>query len=208
MKPAGSITLIIEDCLERIERGEAGAVDQLVDSAYERLVSVTERIVGCMVSSHTGLRASDVFQESYFRLRNALLKDNVKPKTAGEFMGLAARHIRFQVLDMLRASRRIAVEAVPDIATAPQATDNSEMWICFFAAFESLSGEERDVADLLWTWVDGKGGAAVPNMSQSEAADVLGMKRDRIKDLWRSAKLKISRKCKIFDLNEPPTTDH
>ena len=200
MVPPGSVTVMIEDCLARIEKGDAAAVDQLIDRAYERLVLVTERIVGSMVSGHKGLRASDVFQESYLRLRNALLKDNVRPKTAGEFMGLAARHIRFQVLDMLRASKRMAVEAVPDIAQPSHADHNSEMWICFFEAFELLSEDERSVAELLWMWVEGEGkAAAVPNLTQNEVAEILNITRDRVKDLWRNAKLKIARKCKDFD---------
>ena len=199
MVPPGTVTVMIEDCLERIEKGDAAAVDQLIARAYERLVLVTERIVGSMVSGRKGLRASDVFQESYFRLRNALLKDNVRPQTAGEFMGLAARHIRFQVLDMLRASKRQAIDAVPDVAQAPQANDSSEMWICFFEAFESLSEDERSVAELLWMWVEGEGSVAVPNLTQNEVGEILNITRDRVKDLWRNAKLKIARKCKDFD---------
>ena len=81
-----------------------------------------------------------------------------------------------------------------------EAEDNREMWISFFEAFEELPEEERRVADLLWTWVEGKGNVAVPNMTQNEAAEVLGITRDRVKDLWRKARIKIARKCKDFDL--------
>ncbi|MEQ8788625.1 MAG: sigma-70 family RNA polymerase sigma factor [Pirellulaceae bacterium] len=198
MNEPGSVTLRIQSCLDGIQAGDQQAIDQLMDCAYERLVAVTERIVGSMVSPGKGVRASDVFQESYLRLRNALLKDNVNPRTVGEFLGLASRHIRFQVLDMLRQvkQRREAGEFPDD--GEPQNESAAEMWICFYEAFEELSEEERTAADLLWTWVEGKGGPAVPHLTQYEAADVLGVSRDRVKDLWRNARLKIARRCQDF----------
>ncbi|WP_425400399.1 sigma-70 family RNA polymerase sigma factor [Aeoliella sp.] len=197
MSRSSNVTAHIEDCLRRVDEGDEAAITELVDCAYERLVSVTEAIVGKMVSVDRGLRASDVFQEAYLRLSSALRKENVQPRTVGEFMGLASRHIRFQVLDMLRSTRKNQAEQLED-PTSNAKENQAEMWLSFFEAFDALPEEERKVADLLWTWVEGKNGPAVPNMTQYEAAEVLGISRDRVKDLWRNARIKISRKCRAF----------
>lgn len=199
MNPPGSVTTRIEDCLRRIDDGDEAAINELIDCAFERLVDINNRIVGGMVSKDRGIRASDVFQDAYERLSSAIKKDNVNPKTAGEFMGLAARHIRFQVLDMLRQAKRRNAETL-DVNAAGEHTpnDDSEMWICLFEAFNELTEEQRAVADLLFIWIDGK---AVPNMTQYEAAEVLGISRDRVKDLWRNARIRLKQKCKDFDPN-------
>ena len=195
MTTSGTVTLAINDCLQRLEAGDSQAEHELIDLAYERLAALTGRMLGMMVSDRKGIRTSDVFQESYLRLRQALSKENVQPKTSGAFMGLAARHIRFQILDMLRAAQRQPKEAVADVPVLPMAAAQSEMWICFYEAFDALQEDEREVADLLWTWVEGKESPAIPHLTQYEAAEVLGISRDRVKDLWRRARLKIARKC-------------
>ncbi len=127
----------------------------------------------------------------------------VNPKNVGDFMGLAARHIRFQVLDMLRKSKSKQRDDLGTIIDPPDPSsnqaDDSELWICFYEAIEGLPKEEQTVADMLWTWVEGKGGRAVPNLTQYEAAEVLGISRNRVKDLWRNAKIKIARNCKDFN---------
>ena len=197
MTEPGPVTITIEDCLRRIEGGDESAMNELIDCAYDRLVAITESLVGKMAVSSQGIRASDVFQSVYLRLSTAIRKDNVNPKTVGEFLGLASRHIRFQVLDMLRVLTRNKSEELQD-PRAPEKIKRTEMWICFFEAFENLPEDEKAVADLLWTWVDGKGGSAVPNMTQSEAAAVLNTNRDKVKDLWRSARIRISKSCKEF----------
>ena len=206
MNRPGTVTLQIESCLARLQSGEADAQHELMECAFDRLVNITERIVGAMVSPDKGLRASDVFQDAYLRLTQAIQRDDVNPQTAGEFLGLAARHIRFQVLDLLRATKRRKTQHAPDAMLDAlvedvylPGSDDTEMWIRFLEAFEQLPEEERAVADLLWVWVEGKGGPAVRNMTQSEAAEVLGLSRDRVKDLWRRARIKIARQCDDFD---------
>lgn len=207
MSRPGTVTLQIESCLHRLKAGDEDAQGELMEAAFDRMLTITQRVVGSMVTPDKGLRASDVFQDAYLRLSHAIEQDNVNPKTAGEFLSLAARHVRFQVLDMLRASKRtrdeLAIDAhagveVEDPFSSLSKTDKAEMWICFFEAFEQLSEEERAVADLLWVWVEGRGGPAVPNMTQSEAAEILGVSRDRVKDLWRRARIKIARQCDDF----------
>ncbi len=193
-----STTQMIESYLKQINAGDETAIDQLIGCADKRLSALCERIVGRMVKTKQYIRVSDVHQESFFRLKNALVKPNVNPQTVGEFMGLAARHIRFQVLDMLREAKKhlldegtSVINGIPD--TTPQ--DNIEMWTCFYEAFEDLPEEEQQVADLLWTWMDGE---AVQNLTQYQAAEVLGISRDRVKDLWRNAKIKIAAQCRDF----------
>lgn len=205
MSESHNTTFVIDSLLKEIHAGDEKAIDELVTVAHSRLLDLCSRILGRMVGANRpDVRRSDVYQEVYFRLKNALTKDNVNPKTAGEFMGLAAQHIRFQLLDLLRKSKSNNKEVASDtiLNLTPDDTgdrnEKFEMWICFYEAFESLPEEQKRVADLLWTWVEGKGGPATPKLSQYEAAEVLGIPRDRVKDLWRSARIAIARKCKDF----------
>ena len=45
--------------------------------------------------------------------------------------------------------------------------------------------QQREVFDLIW----------MNELSQYEAAKELGIKRDRVKDLWRDIKIKIAEEC-------------
>lgn len=205
MSEPGTTTYLIDSLLKGIHTGDEQEFDELIRVAYYRLIDLCERIVGRMVGAkRADVQKSDVFQDVFFRLKNALAKDNVNPRTTGEFMGLAAQHIRYQVLDLLRKSKSTSKESASDtilnLSPDPAGDRNEkyEMWIQFYEAFESLPEEQKQVADLLWIWVEGKGGPAAPNLSQYEAAEVLGISRDRVKDLWRMARISLARQCKDF----------
>ena len=62
---------------------------------------------------------------------------------------------------------------------------NLEVWVRFWTAVSELPDEQREVFDLIW----------INELSQYEAAKELGIKRDRVKDLWRNIKISIAENC-------------
>jgi RNA polymerase sigma-70 factor (ECF subfamily) len=134
-----------------------------------------------------------VLAEVYQRLSKAIQKENVNPKTAREFFGLSAQHIRWQIRDMLR--KRTSQQAGEDVlsqitggSTPLSGAEEGEKWELFWSAVDSLANEEREVFDLVW----------LNGLSQYEAAETIGKTRNQIDSIWRRIKIKIVKACKDY----------
>jgi RNA polymerase sigma-70 factor (ECF subfamily) len=194
---AGQTSQKIQGCLDRLRRGDAAARDDLIAAACARLRTLTRR----MFRDYPGVKRweepDDVMQDASIRLCKALR--DVMPQTPSEFMGLAALQIRRQLIDLARrysgpeglGTRRDS-NAKPnsfDDAAAPHAhaadstyrPDRLAIWGEFHRCVEALPEEARVVFDLLW----------YQEVSQAEAAEMLGVSLATLKRRWQSARRRL-----------------
>lgn len=131
----------------------------------------------------------DVLQNSLIRLHRSLAE--VRPESARQFYGLATTHIRRELIDLARkhfgaegiganhhTDGGIAAENKPHDAEP----ETVEAWAKFHEVVEALPEPEREVVNLLW----------YEEMSQPEAAEVLGISLATVKRRWQSARIRLS----------------
>jgi RNA polymerase sigma-70 factor (ECF subfamily) len=146
---------------------------------------------------HRWEQTDDVFQAAAMRLSRAL-KD-VTPRDTREFFGLAARQVRWELLNMAETYRhRLTPSELGQISPCNESSDNTtprepidqearldelELWTEFHRAADALPGDHRGVFRLIWY-----GG-----LTQKEAASVLSVSEKTVKNHWRDARLAIYR---------------
>ncbi len=183
---------LIDGCLTRLAAGDKSAWDELLAHAFNRLLAQCERVIRKTISCPNPMvTANSVLAELYLRLRTAMENANVKPTTAVEFFGLTARNIRWQIGDMLRRpsipqSDPAVFDRLAEGTGVATNVETLEQWRLFWEAVATLDSEEQQVFDLLW----------INQLSQYEAAEALGINRNRVDTLWRRVKLKIGKACK------------
>lgn len=185
---------LIESCLVRHGNGDPSAWNDLITHTFERLLHQCNRIVRQELSKPNPLITENVvLAETYFRLRKAMRSDQVRPMTAREFFGLAARNIRWQVQDMVRkpAHQQETAGVLDGLSQgqdiAAEVIDR-EKWRRFWDTVDALRPDEREVFDLIW----------INGLSQYEAAELLGVTRNQIDSLWRGIKRGIAESCRDF----------
>ena len=184
----------IQSLLEAHRQGRPEARDGLLSVACQRLEHMTRR----MLHDYPGVKGweqtGDVFQNAALRLRRAL--EQVSPGTVKEFMGLAALQIRRELIDLARhyAGRKGHDFAGPrpaagrDSMQAIEAGESTHdpkklvLWSEFHRRVGELPTDERESVDLLW----------YQELSQEEAAEVLGVDKSTVKRRWRAARLKLA----------------
>jgi RNA polymerase sigma-70 factor (ECF subfamily) len=139
-------------------------------------------------------QTGDVLQNAMLRLHRSLA--TVRPESPGQFYGLAATHIRRELIDLARhhfgpegaGAHHHTDQPGDESLAANQQAPTSEPttlaeWTEFHQKVQQLPDPEREVFDLLW----------YEGMTQVEAASVLGVTEKTIKNRWRRAKLKLKR---------------
>jgi RNA polymerase sigma-70 factor (ECF subfamily) len=200
-------TTMLQGLLDRFRAGDAGAGDELLSRACERLRRLTRKML------HQDYRrikrfedTDDVLQSAIARLLRAL--HATSPNSVQDYFQLAAAQIRRELIDLARhyygpegsGANRIPQLAAPgtEATSQPQLepadlTDQPSglaAWAEFHEQVEALPKEERAVFDLLW--YDG--------MSKAEAASVLKVSLSTVKRWWLSARLRLRATLK----GEPP----
>lgn len=190
-------SVYLQTCLDRLRAGDAVALDRIIERAADRLRHLTGKMLG---SDFARLRrwedADDVFQNAAVRLCRAL-RETVPDSPLG-FYRLAAVQVRRELIDLARhhfgphgpAARHESDAVRPNAATPARpfdpATDTQNPgklaeWTDFHRAVESLPEHERDVFELLW----------YQDLSQAEAADLLGVDVRTVQRRWRQARLSL-----------------
>ena len=190
-----SSTVYLQNCLGRLQAGEASARDDLVNSACDRLQRLTRK----MLRDYGGVRrweeTGDVFQNAMLRLCRALAV--ATPGSLRQFYRLAALQVRRELIDMARhyygpegVGANHASRAPAEGGSLPPAHEPADvsaeparlaLWTEFHTQVEALPDDEREVFDLLW----------YQELSQAEAAAVVGVSDRTIKSRWRSARLRL-----------------
>jgi RNA polymerase sigma-70 factor (ECF subfamily) len=148
-------TIQLKDLVERFQKGDAQALDELLRRAAGRL----ERLAGSMLRRYPRVRqfeqTGDVVQEAALSLLPALRQLNFS--STREFYGLVAEHIRRRLLDLARWFSRPGrapaplEEAAGEVAQLP-ATEPEGMgldyWEAFHEAVVALPADQREVFSL------------------------------------------------------------
>jgi RNA polymerase sigma factor (sigma-70 family) len=205
-------TIGIQSCLDRLRLGDPAARDELITVACRRLTILARK----MFRDYDRLRqfegSTDVAQDGIIRLHRALA--DVHPETVPEFFGLAALKMRQVLQDEVRhyfgrkGDDGDSDPRIPDCSPAhvasgflnadasnqgnPQGADVTfdpavlAQWTDFHRVIDSLPEKERQIVDLLF----------YHELTQADAAEVLGVDPSTVKRRWRSAGLKLNEMLK------------
>lgn len=193
MSQANADTGQLQNCIERLRQGHAGAGDELIRHACARLQRLARKMLRGFPSVKRWEDTDDVFQNAAVRLCKAL--QDAPPTDVRGFFGLAALLIRRELLDLSRhhygpqggganhASHENrdgsggAVEK-SDITYEPAALARMTE---LHRQIDGLPTDEREVFDLLW----------YQELPQAEAAALVGVSVPTIKRRWLSARRRL-----------------
>ncbi len=182
----------LQSQLDRLRKGDARARDDLIRLAGERLTVLARKMLAGFPSLRPLEQTEDVFQSGVMRLWRSL--EQVNPNSVQEFLGLAALHMRRELIDLIRrhqgrgpAGDRPRVAAGPGEAPVSDCDSTYEpgklaTWTEFHRRVEDLPETERETVNMLW----------YQGLSQEDAAEVLGVDKSTVKRRWRSARLKLA----------------
>jgi RNA polymerase sigma-70 factor (ECF subfamily) len=190
-------TVQIQGWIERLQAGDESARTELINSACDRLTRLTRKMLRSYQRVKRWEQTDDVLQNACMRLYRAL--GEVKPATVTDFFRVGALCIRRELLDLAKhyygpqgqgakhatlgreqdaGNIRPGPLEQPDATSAPS---DLAAWTEFHSHVDKLPDEEREVFDLLW----------YQELSQAEAASLLGVSERTVKRRWRSARLKL-----------------
>lgn len=179
-----SSTTALQRLLDEAAYGKPEVYDELLRHACERLRTLARKRLRGFPDLRRWAGTDDVLQNALLRLHKALAE--VKPPTVAAFFGLAALQIRRELLDLSKSVFG------PEGIGANHHTDGNgavlagqgEMpttWGRFNELTELLPEDERQVVDLLF----------IHEMTQEEAASVLGVSLRTVKRRWLSARTRL-----------------
>ena len=194
MTDSSPSTAHLQACLERIQKGDRAARDELLRHVFDRL----QRLARKMLKGFPGVgrweQTDDVLQNALIRLLRAL--DDVRPGSPQEFFALTAEQLRRELLDLARhwfgpqgAGAKHATHdggaehppyERPDLSHEPAAL---AAWTELHEQAGALPADEREVVGLLY----------YQGLSQAEAAALLGVTVRTVQRRWQAALLKLHR---------------
>jgi RNA polymerase sigma factor (sigma-70 family) len=189
MAEATSTTVQIQNWLDLLRAGDERARNALIEHAYERLRKLARsHLRGFSPLKARGEVTDSVLNDVVVRLERAL--EEVKPDSPRQFFGLASQHIRWALLDLKkRGKRELAMGQEKSGASPPEAVDSTagpatraekrDFVEDLHTKVQDLPDELREVVDLLF----------YQDLTQEEAADVLGISVRTIGRKWRKARL-------------------
>jgi RNA polymerase sigma-70 factor (ECF subfamily) len=179
----------LQHLLDLHQAGHDSARAGLLQHALERLQQVARRMFRCHPDWRALHETDDVLQEALLRLHRALAE--VRPGAVRAFFALAARQIRWVLLDLARkaaAGHRPVYtgHAVPSSRAEPDGPEDADggpsdllEWTEFHKKIEDLPADEREMFDLLF----------YEGLSQEEAGLLLGVSVRTVKRRWQQARL-------------------
>ena len=196
----------MQQWLDRLRAGDESARAGLVTCACQHLERLTRKMLRGWDRVHRWEQTPDVMQNAVLRLYRALSES--RPASAVDFLRLAATSIRRELQDLakhyygpcgLGANHATpnwrALKAHADAAGTWDfgAVDDDPaklaIWTEFHAGVARLADEERAVFDLLW----------YQDLSQPQAAQLLGISERTLKRRWAAGRLHLRR---ILEANE------
>jgi RNA polymerase sigma-70 factor (ECF subfamily) len=191
-RPLGTSTL--HSWLDRMRAGDPTAADSLLRRVAGRLQVLARQMLRRFPNVHRWLDTDDVLQNALVRLLRSL--EQLRPESAQAFYGLAAVHVRRELLDLARHyGRREAAGLLPQHAEPlPYLTDpdvetdlgdalaDLEKWTRFHQAVERLAEPEREVAALI----------VYHGWQRAQVAEFLQISERTVIRRWKSALWKVS----------------
>ena len=189
----------IQKWLDRLRAGDDSARAQLLTCARQQLERLTRKMLRGWERVRRWEQTPDVMQNALLRMYRAL--SECRPASAVEFFRLAATSIRRELQDLAKhyygPQGDGANHATPNWKTHGASADESAawqfsqldddpadlaIWTEFHAGVARLPDEERAAFDLLW----------YQELSQAEAAELLGISQRTLKRRWAAARLRRS----------------
>jgi RNA polymerase sigma-70 factor (ECF subfamily) len=181
-------TVMLQDCLERWQAGDAAAANDLLKVAGARLEKLARRMCRSFPNVRCWADSGDVLQGSLIRLLRTLR--NMRPATTRDFFNLAAVHLRRELLDLARHYRgksQVSLECPPgeDPHATPQPrvepssphAEDIDLWTRFHEAVDQLPIEEREVVGLVF----------YHGWTQAKIAELFGVDERTIRRRWAAA---------------------
>ncbi|MCP9861407.1 RNA polymerase sigma factor [Cyanobium sp. Cruz-8H5] len=174
-----TLTLSVESQLQLLAEGNAGAANELLAIAYQRLSHVARKYV--RQNPHLGLETVDVLHPALLDLSTAL--KSVRPVNARAFFGLAGQKIRLVILDELRPAGRSASPLDDPLPDTGQASPDRRLMIrdLLDRIFATLNDEEREVLILFLLF----------DIPRAEVAQMLDVSEKTVSRRIRDLKIKI-----------------
>jgi RNA polymerase sigma factor (sigma-70 family) len=181
----------LQRCLDRMHAGDPTARDELLRHSRDRLCVLTRRMLWRFPNVRRWEETDDILQQTLVRLDRML--DRVEVASTRDFLRLAATNIRRLLIDYARhygGPRGLgANHATPDADASDDrspghAAPEAEAmlgWGEFHERVSTLPEEEAEAFELLW----------YHELTQEEAAEVLGLSVSTVKRRWQSARVRL-----------------
>ncbi len=188
-------TLLLHQCVQRWQAGDAQAADTLFRAVGLRLEKLTRQMLRGFPAVRACTETADVLQGSLLRLLCTLRR--LQPQSTRHFFNLAAVQIRRELLDLARqfAGATFARPAAPQTrengagamllptAAAPAEDEDLDLWCRFHQAVDRLAPLEREVLGL----------AFYHGWTQGQIAALFQVDERTVRRRWRSACLRLHR---------------
>lgn len=183
MAAPGHTTTKLQQWLDLLRDGDDRARTELIGHACERLRLLTRRMLRGYPLVRRWEQTDDVLQNAMIRLHRSLA--DVTPDSLRHFYNLATLQIRRALLDLAKQHARRDgknEEGLPEQEDTDEPSGLAE-WSEFHRLVETLPDDEREVFSLIW----------YGDLSQAEAAEVLGVCVRTVIRRWQSARILLQR---------------
>jgi RNA polymerase sigma factor (sigma-70 family) len=187
----------LQGLIDRMNAGDRSARNELITRAYDRLKGLAHRMLQGFARVRSFEQTTEVLNDAMPRFFRTL--EAAPPTSVAHFFRLAARQIRFELIDLAKhyygpagpGGKHVPPPAKDGSAsTSPPAEEKSDTthepgrlaaWTEFHEQVEKLPEEERDVFDLLW----------YQELTQAEAAAVLEVAEITVRRRWLAARRRL-----------------
>ena len=195
-----NLTTHVQQCLERLRRGDESARELLLESTCERLRQLASMMLRNYSRVHRYEETADVLNNALIRLNRALTSQT--PESPRHYFRLAALQIRRELKDLAKryfgplgmGHHAAPTDFPPDhsgsyernIEPADQTHDPGKLeeWAELHEQVENLPDDEREVFELIW----------YHQISQVEIAELLDVSRRTVIRRWQAACFKLHEK--------------
>ncbi|MCA9134276.1 MAG: sigma-70 family RNA polymerase sigma factor [Planctomycetales bacterium] len=192
----------IVELVQRMRRGDSAAREILAARIYERLVHLARRMrQGSPLAVRRWEQTEDLAHAAWFRIQRVLENENLTIQDEVHLLRLAARHLRFELIDLYRkhsGAQGLAANhqtAAAHRAGGPIPNDGERFsanatadpkrivaWGEFHRLVEALPEPQKAIVDLLW----------YQGLEQRAAAALLGVDVKTVKRRWRDVKVRLA----------------
>lgn len=174
-------TTTLRDLVARFQAGETSALDVLIRRTEERLAQFARQMLVSFPGVAAREQAEDVLQNALIRLTRSLRQET--PASVRDFFGLAAVHLRRELLDLARGhARRPTAHLTNDpLDQAGDSLTELDRWSALHEAVEQLPEELRQVFSC--TFYHG--------WTQGQIAELLDISDRQVRRLWVEACLRL-----------------
>jgi len=186
-------TTELRDLLGRVAARDRAAREELVRRTAGNLERLTRKLMAGYPTVRRWEQTDDVVQNATVRLLRAL--EQVSPENLRQFFGLAAEQIRRELIDLARhhygphgvgANHDTRAGSPPDAAEPESAVEGLADWQAFHEAVAALPPADREIFGLLY----------YQDLTQAEAAQLLGLSVAAVQQRWQRARLRLHDRLK------------